>query len=93
LTYTVLISKKARKFLNDLPEKSLRIIKNKIEILYENPFPGTDGDKEKLNLSGYDLYRMHIGRTFTIFYRIFEEEVKILDIMTIEHAHKKYGRL
>jgi len=30
-----------------------------------------------------------------IFYRIYEEEktVKVLDIMTIEEAHKRYGRL
>ncbi len=38
---------------------------------------------------------MHVSRSYTIFYRIEEREktVKILDIMTIEEAHKKYGRL
>ena len=38
---------------------------------------------------------MHVSRSYTIFYRICEEEktVKILNIMTIEEAHKRYGRL
>lgn len=93
MTYLVLINKKVLKFINDLSEKSQRIVKDKIKILYENPYPGQGGDKEKLNLSEYKLYRMHIARTFTIFYRIQGDEVKILDIMTIEQAHKRYGRL
>ena len=93
MTYLVLINKKALKFINDLSEKSQRIVKDKIKILYENPYPGQGGDKEKLNLSKYELYRMHIARTFTVFYRIQGNEVKILDIMTIEQAHKRYGRL
>ncbi|HUX99986.1 MAG TPA: hypothetical protein VMV49_10570 [Candidatus Deferrimicrobium sp.] len=93
MTYRLLISKKALKFINGLPEKSQRIVRDTITILYENPYPDKGGDKEKLNLSGYELYRMHIGRIFTVFYRIFENEVRILDIMTIEKAHKIYGRL
>jgi len=38
---------------------------------------------------------MYVSRSYTIFYRIYEEEKtdKILNIMTIEEAHKKYGRL
>ena len=93
MTYQVLISKKALNFLDALPEKSQRIARDKITILYENPYPGKGGNKEKLNLSGYELYRMHIARTFTVFYRISENEVRILEIMTIEKAHKRYGRL
>ena len=93
MTYKVLISKKALRFLDSLPEKSQRIVRNKLRILQEDPYPGKGGDKEKLNLPDYELYRMHIARTFTVFYRIRGNEVKILDIMTIEMAHKKYGRL
>jgi len=38
---------------------------------------------------------MYVSRSYTIFYRIYEKEktVKILNIMTIEEAHKRYGRL
>lgn len=38
---------------------------------------------------------MHVSRSYTIFYRIYEEEktVKILNIMTIEEVHKGYGML
>ncbi len=40
------------------------------------------------------LCRLHIPRSYTTFYRIDQDEkvVKILDIMTIEQAHKIYGR-
>jgi len=36
---------------------------------------------------------LHIGLTWTAFYRIYDENkpVKILDVMTIAQAHKKYG--
>ncbi|RLI79953.1 hypothetical protein DRP07_09640 [Archaeoglobales archaeon] len=91
MKYRVLISKKALKFLNSLLEKSQRIVKEKLKVLYKDPYPGKN--KEKLDLQGYVLYRMHVARTFTVFYRICENEVRILDIMTIEQAHKKYGRL
>jgi mRNA-degrading endonuclease RelE of RelBE toxin-antitoxin system len=40
------------------------------------------------------VYRLHIGRSFTVFYIIEHEEnvVKIVKIMTIERAHKDYSR-
>jgi mRNA-degrading endonuclease RelE of RelBE toxin-antitoxin system len=41
-----------------------------------------------------DTYRLHISRTFTAFYRIHEpeKEVHVLAVMSIEQAHKRYGR-
>lgn len=93
MTYKILISKRALKFLNSITEKSQRIIRDELQILYEDPYPGKRGDKERLDLSDYELYRLHISRTFTVFYRIYAKEVKILDITTIEEAHKRYGRL
>ena len=92
--YDVCITKNALKYVNSLTEKSKRSIKQKLEILKEDPYPGRD-NKKKLQLPDYDLFRMHVGRSFTIFYRIYEAEkvVKVLDIMTIEKAHKLYGRL
>ena len=92
--YRVLINRDAQKYIDSLTEKSKRIIKKKLETLKDNPHPGR-ADKKKLQLPDYDLFRMHVSRSYTIFYRIYEEEktVKVLDIMTIEEAHKRYGRL
>ncbi len=94
-SWRVLISKKAKKFLENLPEKNQRIIKEKLKTLSADPYPKRSGSKKKLNLPDYELYRMHIAKSYTVFYRIVESErvVKILDIMTIEQAHKMYGRL
>ena len=59
-----------------------------------DPHPGKSGDKEKLKLPGR-RYRINVSRSFTIFYRINEKDkrVDVTDIMTIEKAHKIYGRL
>ncbi len=92
----MLIEEKALGFLSTLPEKSKRIVRAYCLSLAEDPFPGKAGDKEALHLSGHrTLYRLHVARSYTVFYRIFEDEgiVRILAIMTIEQAHKMYGRL
>lgn len=92
----MLIEEKALEFLSTLPEKSKRIVREHCLSLAENPFPGKAGDKEALYLSGHrTLYRMHVARSYTVFYRISEDEgiVRILAVMTIEQAHKMYGRL
>jgi len=92
--YSVLINRDAQKYVDSLTEKSRRLVKKKLEMLKDNPHPGR-ADKKKLQLQNYDLFRMHVSRSYTIFYRIYEAEktVKILDIMTIEVAHKMYGML
>ncbi|KAF5411165.1 MAG: type II toxin-antitoxin system RelE/ParE family toxin [Euryarchaeota archaeon] len=71
--YGVHINKNALKYVNSLTEKNERLIKRKFEILKEDPYHGRD-DKKKLQLPDYDLFRMHVGRSFTIFYRIYEAE-------------------
>ena len=96
MSYAVFIDKDALDFVDALPDKSGRIVKENLKKLGENPYPGRGkGDKEKLAHRGESLYRLHIGRTFTAFYRIYEDEkvVRVLKVMTIESAHKKYGRL
>lgn len=95
MTNNVRIDSAALTFIESLLEKSQRIVKDKLKTLQENPYPGKDGDKERLNLPEYELYRIHIARSYTAFYTIDEKNsvVTILDIMTIEKAHKKYGRL
>ena len=55
------------------------------------------GDVERLHTSDVDVYRLHIGRSFTVLYLIHddgkEQWVEITHLMTIEQAHKRYGRL
>lgn len=96
MKYTVLIEKKALEFLNILPEKRRRVVKDALKKLGDSPYPDSgSGDKEKLLHRGESLFRIHMGRSCAAFYRIYDEkrEVKILKIMTIEQAHKEYGKL
>jgi mRNA-degrading endonuclease RelE of RelBE toxin-antitoxin system len=44
-----MVDKRALGFLNSLEAKDQRIIKEKLEILQDNPYPGPDGDKENLH--------------------------------------------
>jgi len=94
LTLRVVIDRKALKYLSELPEKSRRLITEKCHALADDPFPGKAGDKELLHLD-YNIYRMHVGRSFTVFYQIADDNklIKILEIATIEKAHKLYKRL
>jgi mRNA-degrading endonuclease RelE of RelBE toxin-antitoxin system len=96
LTFEVKVHSTAGAFIGAVPEKSRRIIISALKGLEENPFPGSGGDKEKLDLgAGKKIYRIHIARTFTAFYSVDKDNriVKVHDILTIEQAHKKYGRL
>ncbi len=90
----LVIKKEALEFINALPQKSRKIVIERCKTLADDPFSG-HGDKEIIKRKGHkDIYRLHISRSYTAFYRIYENEkmVRILDIMTIEQAHKKYGR-
>lgn len=94
VNYQLFIGEGAVEFINSLPQKSQRIVIEKCKTLSVDPFPG-QGDKEILHRMGHEaLYRLHISRSYTAFYKIDQDEkvVKILDIMTIEQAHKIYGR-
>jgi mRNA-degrading endonuclease RelE of RelBE toxin-antitoxin system len=91
--FTLVIESKAEKFLKKLPKKTRHIIIEKILDLKEDPFPG--GNKEKLDYPHPPaVYRLHVSRSFTVFY-IIETEVNIIKIekiTTIERAHKEYSR-
>jgi len=95
VSFRVLISKKALSFLTLTPEKSRRLIREYCLALAGDPCPSKTGDRKRLHLGDYELYRMHVGHSYTVFYRILPEEktVKVLDIMTFEQAHRRYGRL
>ena len=89
----VVVTNKVKKFLERLAQKNKTICKNNLKKL-ETPYPGEGtGDKEKLKISGEEIYRLHIARAYTAFYIIDKEQVVVLEIMSIERAHKKYGRL
>ena len=95
VAFHIVIDKDALEFINSLPSKSHRIVVEKCKTLAFNPFPG-QGDKEIIQRKDHeDIYRLHISRSYTAFYKIYKDEkiVKILDIMTIEQAHKIYGRI
>lgn len=94
MTYNVFVTAEIQKFFQYLDEKSARIIKNHIKRLEEYPYPGKgSGDKEQLPIKGKQRYRLHIGRTWTVFYSILEEkkQVRISEILPINEAHKRYG--
>ena len=94
MTYKVFITGEIQEMLHYLDEKSSSIIIKNIKKLKGDPYPGRgSGDKEKLPVKGKMRYRMHIGRTWTIFYSILEEEkqVRVSELLPIAEAHKKYG--
>lgn len=94
VAFQIIISKEALDFINSLPQKSQRIVIEKCKELADYPFPG-QGDREMIQRRDHkEIYRLHISRSYTAFYKIYKDEklVKILDVMTIEQAHKVYGR-
>jgi mRNA interferase RelE/StbE len=93
VAYQLVIRKRALEFVNALPSKSQRVVIEKFKTLADDPFLG-QGDREMIHRKGHDdIYRLHISRSYTAFCKIYKNKnmVKILDITTIEHAHKIYG--
>ncbi|MFA6072784.1 MAG: type II toxin-antitoxin system RelE/ParE family toxin [Candidatus Woesearchaeota archaeon] len=93
MPHKIVLSDTAIDFLRTIDEKSKLICKKNLEKL-SSPYPGKGiGDKEKINVAGVEMFRLHIGRTYTAFYIIDEKAkiVRILEIISIEAAHKKYG--
>lgn len=93
--YDILVAQSVSEFLQGLDEKSERIVRENLEKLSE-PYPGRGkGDKEKISWRGEMVYRLHIGRTWTAFYDIVENErtVQVLEILPIDEAHEQYGDL
>jgi hypothetical protein len=93
--YDVLLGDQPREFLGAADEKTERICKENLGYLVDNPYPGRGrGDKEKLPIDGRrDRYRMYISRTYTAIYTVLEDEngVRVLEIVPIDEAHKRYG--
>lgn len=96
MSFQALIKRKSVEAINEVPGKTRRIIHDTLKTLEQDPYPGTGGDKELLHLDdGIEVYRLHIGRSYTAFYTIdiSGRIVQAHDIMTIGQAHKKYGRI
>lgn len=97
MSYEIAVQRKSADFLNELDDKSRRIIRSRLATLKDDPFPGKGGDKELIKSPkgrpDDKVYRLHISRSFTAFYRIKENMVYITEVLTIEQAHKKYGIL
>lgn len=97
MRFEIAIQRKSAEFLNGLDDKSRRIVRTRLSVLGDDPFPGKGGDKELIKSprgrSGEKVYRLHIGRSFTAFYRINGKTVYVTEVLTIEQAHKKYGFL
>lgn len=94
MTYKVLITQEVQEIISLLDEKSSSIVIGNLKKLKEDPYPGRGlGDKEKLPIKGKMRYRMHIGRTWTVFYSILEteKEVRVSELLPIDEAHKRYG--
>jgi mRNA interferase RelE/StbE len=89
-TVIVEINMRVIRTLKKYPEKSRELIFNHIQTL-EDPYRASDVEcLHKPTL----VYRMHVGRTYTIIFKIHKELnlVRVLDVDTIEQAHKRYGR-
>ncbi len=94
MTFSLILWHELAEEINCLPDKTRRIIRTALKRLEEDPFPGAQGDKEKLILrGGIIIYRLHISRRYTVFYEIDKDEklVIVQEILSIEQAHKKYG--
>jgi mRNA-degrading endonuclease RelE of RelBE toxin-antitoxin system len=97
VSYEIAVQRKAADFLNSLDDKSRRIVRTRLTILIEDPYPGKGGDKELIKSPkgrpDEKIYRLHVSHSFTAFYLIKGKTVFITEILTIEQAHKKYGTL
>lgn len=93
--YDVLVAEDVREFIASLDEKTKRILKDNLSKL-EQPYPGRGkGDKEQITWKGMSVFRLHIGRSWTAFYDIEDDEqvVKVREVLPIEDAHDEYGEL
>ncbi len=86
----VLTAKCVTKTLSRYPEKIQEQIYNHL-LLLEDPYHVPDIE---CLYPPIHVYRMHVGRTYTIIFEIHKESntVFVLDLLPIGQAHKRYGR-
>ena len=79
---------KACNFVKELPIKGRRIILKQLHRL-EEPFLVSEIEK-----IGHDVYRLHIGRTYTVFFMIYTEQnlVRVTDVFpSKQHINNTTG--
>lgn len=96
MTYEVLLGEQPREYLDELDEKSRRIVRENLSKLRDEPYPrpgAGSGDREQIQFEGEEVYRMHIGRTHTAIYGVIESgaTVEVYRLLPIDEAHKRYG--
>jgi len=84
------IEERVKEFIRELPEKDCRVIGEHIERLSDHP--NATGNIKKLHTRKL-RWRMHVSLKYILFYYVESETVWIDKIMTIEQAHKKYGKI
>jgi mRNA-degrading endonuclease RelE of RelBE toxin-antitoxin system len=84
------IEDRVKEFIRELPEKDRRVIGEHIERLSKHP--NSTGNIKKLH-TRKPRSCMHISLKYTLFYYVESDMVWIDKIMTIEQAHKKYGKI
>jgi len=93
--FQVLLGEQPRSFIDGADDKTARIVRDNLSKLSDPyPRPGAGrGDREKLPIDGREMYRLHIGRSFTAFYTVDEDEsvVRVREVLPIDEAHDRYG--
>lgn len=75
MSYRLLLHKNVTKFLEKCPAKQRQDIKQKLELLKQNPYSNTQLDIK--NMQGYEnLYRLRIGQ-YRLIYQVKQNELVI----------------
>lgn len=93
--HELIFSEEAFKYLSQIPKKDLVPVKDVISLCLGEFLKKITKrcNKKLLKGSKKRTYRLHISMTHTAFYRIDDENKRVLidDVMGINLAHSKYG--
>ena len=93
--YELIFSEEALQYLSQIPKKDLVHVKDVLSVCLGEFLKKTTKrcNKKLLRGSRKHTYRLHISMTHTAFYRIDDENKRVLidDVMGINQAHIKYG--
>ena len=92
--YNLFITEKAQKQVLKLSKDDARHVREIISLCLGKYLkkPSKRCNKKLLEGSKYETYRLHVSMTYTVFYRINEEEkmVIVIEVRGINQAHSKY---
>jgi len=93
--YELIFSEEALKYLSQIPKKDLAHVREVISLCLREFLKKATRrcNKKLIKGSKKHTYRLHISMTHTAFYRIDDENERVLidDMMGINQAHGKYG--